>query len=159
MAQEIKHVTPNGHGDYERRDIGVGGVLYFLAGLAAAGILVHFLVGGIYAYLEKRSEANQPAVSPLVQNAPTDTRHVKRDYPQTAFPTPRLEENERGQLDDIRLEEEQTLSTYGWVDQKAGAVRIPIERAMDLIAQRGLPVRQGGGEQPPQEQKGTTKKK
>ncbi len=165
MAQEIKHVTPNGHGDYERRDIGVAGVLYFLAGLAACGILIHFLVSGIYAYLEKRSETNQPAVSPLIQKAPADTRHVSRDYPQTAFPTPRLEENERGQLDDIRLEEEQTLSTYGWVDQKAGTVRIPIDRAMDLLVQRGLPVRQGEGEragagqQPAQQQKGTTKKK
>ena len=159
MAQEIKHVTPNGHGDYERRDIGVAGVLYFLLGLAAAGILVHFVVSGLYGYLEKRSDTTQPAVSPLIQNVPTDTRHVKRDYPEAAFPTPRLEENERGQLDDIRLEEENTLNSYGWVDQKAGTVRVPIERAMDLIAQRGLPVRQAGSEQPTTQQKGTTKKK
>src|SRR5436305_3638067 len=140
MAQEIKHVTPNGHGDYERRDIGIAGVLYFLLGLVAAGILVHFMVTGLYGYLEKRSDAIQPAVSPLIQNVPRDTRHVNRDYPQAAFPTPRLEENERGQLDDIRLQEEQTLSTYGWIDQKAGTVRIPIDHAMDLLTQRGLPV-------------------
>ena len=159
MANEIKHVQPNAHGDYERRDIGVAGVLYFLLGLAAAGILVHFLVSGLYNFLEKRSDANQPAVSPLIQNVPTDTRHVNRDYPQTAFPTPRLEENERGQLDDIRLNEEQTLSTYGWVDQKAGTVRIPIDRAMDLLAQRGLPVRQAAEPSASQQQKGPTKKK
>lgn len=141
MAHEIKPANTNAHGDYERRDIGVAGVLYFLAGLAAAGILVHFLVSGMYSYLEKRSDAEQPHVSPLVQNVPTDTRHVSRDYPQAAFPSPKLEEDERGQLNDIRLQEEQTLSTYGWIDQKAGTVRIPIDRAMDLLAQRGLPVR------------------
>ncbi len=39
------------------------------------------------------------------------------------------------------MKEEQTLSSYDYIDQKAGTVRIPIDRAMDLIAQRGLPVR------------------
>jgi hypothetical protein len=33
------------------------------------------------------------------------------------------------------------LYSYGWVDEKAGTVHIPIDRAMDLIVQRGLPVR------------------
>jgi hypothetical protein len=33
------------------------------------------------------------------------------------------------------------LNSYGWVDQKAGVVRIPINRAMDLLLQKGLPVR------------------
>src|SRR5208282_5249649 len=37
-----------------------------------------------------------------------------------------------------------TLHSYGWVDEKAGTVRIPIERAMDLLVQRGLPVRSQG---------------
>jgi hypothetical protein len=33
------------------------------------------------------------------------------------------------------------LNSYGWVDQKAGVVRIPIDRAMELLLQKGLPVR------------------
>ena len=33
------------------------------------------------------------------------------------------------------------LNSYGWVDQKAGVARIPIDRAMDLLLQKGLPVR------------------
>jgi hypothetical protein len=80
-------------------------------------------------------------VNPLVTNAPADTRHISKDYPQGAFPNPKLEEDERGQLNGIRLNEEQTLSTYDYIDKNAGTVRIPIDRAMDLIAQRGLPVR------------------
>ena len=64
-----------------------------------------------------------------------------RDYLKQNFPSPQLEIDERNQLDKIRLDEEQTLSTYDYVDQNAGTVRIPIDRAMDLIAQRGLPVR------------------
>jgi hypothetical protein len=47
-------------------------------------------------------------------------------------------------LNDVRKREEDTLSTYGWVDQSAGTVHIPIDRAMDLLAQQGLPVRQAG---------------
>ena len=52
--------------------------------------------------------------------------------------------NERTELNDIRKREEDILSTYGWVDQNAGTVHIPIDRAMDLLAQQGLPVRQSG---------------
>jgi hypothetical protein len=33
------------------------------------------------------------------------------------------------------------LQSYGWIDQQKGVVRIPIERAMELTAERGLPVR------------------
>ncbi len=178
MSKENHHVQTNGHGDYERRDIGIAGVLYFLVGLAAACALVYFVVDGLYAYLDKRAETNQPPLSPMITNAPNDTRHIPRDYPRTVFPSPKLEEDERGQLDEIRLQEEDTLSTYGWVDQKAGTVRIPIDRAMDLLAQRGLPVRsqapdaaaassqQSKAEQPTaaeqssaQQKKGSSKKK
>jgi hypothetical protein len=142
MSEPIHNST--GHGDYERRDIGVAGVLYFLAGLAFAGIVVYFVVAGLYAYLEKGSQAQQLPMSPLVTNTPTDTRHIPMDYPKAAFPDPKLEEDERGQLNGIRLTEEQTLSSYDSIDQKTGTVRIPIERAMDLIAQRGLPMRGQG---------------
>jgi hypothetical protein len=135
------HEGPSGHGDYERRDIGTREIFYFLAGLAVAVILVHLFLKGMYGYLDKRERVNQPAVSPLVANTPVDTRKVAPNYPDTAFPDPRLEMDERTQLNSIRLAEEQKLNSYDWVDQKAGTVRIPIERAMDLLAQRGLPVR------------------
>jgi hypothetical protein len=152
MSNEIKHGNP--HGDYERSDIGVKPILYFLVGLAVAVVLSYFLVRGIYAYLEHRSEAEQTPVSPLVTNAPADTRHIPPQYKTDAegpdyekylkkdFPAPQLEINERTELNDERLREENTLSTYDYVDKNAGTVRIPIDRAMDLIVQRGLPVRE-----------------
>jgi hypothetical protein len=145
MSNEVSRGNPTGHGSYERRDIGVGAVLYFLVGLAASIMLVYFLADGLYSFLSKRVESEQAPVSPLVTNAPADTRHLPtdyRDYLKQNFPSPQLEIDERTQLDGIRTEEADILSTYGWVDQKAGIVRIPIDRAMDLIAQRGLPVRQ-----------------
>jgi hypothetical protein len=144
MTNNPNPVKWSSHGAFERRDIGIGGVLWFLVGLAVAGVIITFAVNGFYHYLEGRSEAQQTPVSPLVTNAPKDTRHLPtdyKDYLKQNFPSPQLEIDERTQLDQIRLNEEETLATYGWVDQKAGVVRIPIERAMDLIAQRGLPTR------------------
>jgi hypothetical protein len=149
MSDQTKFSKANGHGDYERRDIGVAGVLYFLLALLVAGGMVHFIVQGVFHYLDNRYENSQPPVSPLVKNAPSDTRRIPpqyngdyQKYLQDQFPAPQLEINERTELNDVRLREENILSTYGWVDQNAGTVHIPIDRAMDLLAQRGLPVRQ-----------------
>jgi len=149
MANQTQPEKSAGHDGFERRDISVGGVLYFLLGLAVAGLVVHVVVTGLYSSLQKRSEAQQTPVSPLVTNAPTDTRHLPSDYKGNYeeyllknFPSPQLEIDERTELNKDRLREERTLNTYDWVDQKAGTVRIPIERAMDLIAQRGLPTRE-----------------
>ena len=144
MSNPTHPANSTGNGGYERQDIGVAPILYFLLSLAVAGLVVYFVVNGIYSYLEKQSEAQQTSVSPLVTNAPADTRKLPSDYRnylQQNFPSPQLEIDERNQLDKIRIEEEQTLSTYDWVVEKGGTVRIPIDRAMDLLAQRGLPVR------------------
>jgi hypothetical protein len=148
MSPEINREHSKAHGDYERRDIGVAGILYFLAGLAVAGVIVYFIVNGLFWYLDKRLEAEQPLTSPLVKNIPSDTRRIPPNYNgdyekylKEDFPAPQLEVNERTELNDIRLREENTLSSYGWVDEKAGTVHIPIDRAMELLAQRGLPVR------------------
>jgi hypothetical protein len=147
MSDEIHPAPSAGNGGYEHRDIGTAGVLYFLGGLAVSLLIIYFVVDGLYHYLEKRYEAQQTAVNPLVTNAPVDTRQLPtdyKDYLKHNFPAPQLEVDERGQLDKLRIDEAETLSTYDWVDQKAGTVRIPIDRAMDLIAQRGLPVYAAG---------------
>lgn len=148
MSNEIHPANSASNGGYERQDIGAKGILYFLLGLAVAGVFVYFVVDGLYSYLDKRSEAQQERVNPLVTNAPADTRNIGTDYPQGAFPNPRLEVDERGQLNDIRIKEEQMLDSYDYIDKNAGTVRIPIERAMDLIAQRGLPVQKSTAEAP-----------
>jgi hypothetical protein len=149
MNDQTNFSKPNGHGDYERRDISVAGVLYFLVALAIGGVIVHFVAQGLFKFLDYRFETSQPPVSPLVKNAPSDTRRIPpkynddyQKYLQEQFPAPQLEINERTELNDVRKREEDILSTYGWVDQNAGTVHIPIDRAMDLLAQRGLPVRQ-----------------
>jgi hypothetical protein len=150
MSDETKHDSANGHGSFEHQDLQVSGILYFLVALIIGTVLCLLGVKVLYEFLEHRDRAEQPGVNPLVTNVPSDTPHVAPGYPQSVFPNPKLEEDERGQLNGILLNEENTLYSYGWVDGKPGTVRIPIERAMELLVQRGLPVRAEGaaGESP-----------
>src|SRR5271169_4067151 len=158
MTDETKHANTTGHGSYERQDLQASGVLYFFLGLAVATLLCIFGLRGLFAYLDHRAKASEPPLNPLVTNVPADTRHIAPGYPQSAFPNPKLEEDERGQLNGIITDEEKELYSYGWVDEKAGTVHIPIERAMELIAQRGLPVRPQGAGATPTAGTGATKK-
>jgi hypothetical protein len=156
MTNQTHSAHSSGHGGYERTDISVALVVYFLIGLAVAVGITYFIVDGFYHFLDQRFNAKQTSVSPLVTNAPSDTRHLPeefttdskgRDYEkylEKNFPQPQLETDERTELNKIRLGEEDTLSTYDYIDKSAGTVRIPIDRAMELIVQRGLPVRSQG---------------
>jgi hypothetical protein len=153
MTNDIHPEKTNGHADYERRDIGVRAVYYFLGGLVVALVVTYLVVNVFFHILEKRSQADQTPVSPLAAKVPADTRRLPPEYKSDSegvdyekylhknFPEPQLETNERMELNTIRQHEEDTLSTYGYVDENAGTVRIPIDRAMDLLAQRGLPTR------------------
>jgi hypothetical protein len=56
-------------------------------------------------------------------------------------PAPQLETANGQVLSEIHAKEDQLLNSYTWIDQAAGVVRIPIDRAIELTAQRGLPTR------------------
>jgi hypothetical protein len=56
-------------------------------------------------------------------------------------PEPRLQVSAPKDLAQYKAAQEEILNSYGWVDAKAGIVRIPIDRAMDILLQKGLPVR------------------
>jgi len=146
MIEETKHGQHEEAG-FERQDLSAKAVFAFLIGLAVAGVLVYFVIWGIYHSMDAYQKAHQPPQSPLVKPADTDTRIVAPNE-VTKFPQPRLERNERLEIDDFRLKEEQTLNSYGWVDEKTGVVRIPIERAMKLVAQQGLPTTPEAGTAP-----------
>ena len=154
MNHDIHPVKTNGHADYERRDIGIPAVYDFLVGLAVALVLAYLAVSGFYQFLEKRAQADQTSMSPLVANTPSDTRRLPPEYKtdsegadyekylEKSFPAPQLETNARTEVNQVRLREEAILSSYDYVDKDAGTVRIPIDRAMDLLVQRGLPTRE-----------------
>jgi hypothetical protein len=61
--------------------------------------------------------------------------------PPVVGAAPHLQIDPHADLVRFRADEEARLHSYGWVDRKAGVIHIPIERAMELTAQRGLPAR------------------
>jgi hypothetical protein len=146
--EDLKHV--HAEEGYERQDMTARSVFAFLISLFVGGVIVYFIVWGLYHFMDARQRARQRQQSPLVKQVETDTRIVSPDEIKK-FPEPRLERNERIEINDFRLKEEQTLNSYGWVDQKAGVVRVPIERAMQLVAERGLPTTPKAGTIPPSE--------
>jgi hypothetical protein len=130
------------HDGFEHEDMSPSGAFYFFAGLALLGLFIYLIMFGMYRFLGRYESAHQPPLSPMATPQP-DTRTVTREDTQT-FPQPRLEENERTELGPFIEDQDRKLATYDWVDKNKGTVRIPIDRAMELIVERGLPVRPQG---------------
>jgi hypothetical protein len=144
MAEPIKNHDA-AHGSYEHQDLHAKSVIYFFVALAVFLLVIYLISFGIYHALDSINEANKTTMSPMV--APkADTRTVDNSDTQ-AFPEPRLETSERTQLRTFIEDQDSKLATYNWVDKDKGVVQIPIDRAMDLIVQRGLPVRPQGAKQ------------
>jgi hypothetical protein len=112
---------------YEGSDTSVHSVA-LLAGAFIGLLIFGFIVGyGTFKILSPEETVSGPAA--LVETG--------RVLP----PAPRLQVDARKDLAAYQKEQQQTLETYGWMDQKAGVVRVPIDRAMDLLLEKGLPVR------------------
>lgn len=140
---------------FEPEDIEPRPVILALVGLGLACIAFYFVVLWMYSFLNRYQAAHQPPTSPLVVQS-RDTRHVTKAEVEK-FPEPRLEEDERNQLDGIRINEEQRLNSFGWVDQSTGSVHIPIQLAMEMLVKQGLPTAPSG--QPETQTKNTKQKK
>jgi hypothetical protein len=93
--------------------------------------------------LTPMAAANDPHVSPL---AIPETKMPKTTNASPFFggaPAPKLLTNEPALLEQTRQSETEELRTYGWVDEKAGIARVPIDRAKTLLLEQGVPVRTG----------------
>jgi hypothetical protein len=141
MSEEIVK-----HGDgteFEREDLSTRGVFAFMIGLAIFGVITYFIVVGMYHFLDNYERSQMTTASPLVTTKGAMSRVVTQDDMEKAFKdngAPMLETNEMGQLREFVMNQENQLNSYGWVDEKAGVARIPIERAMELTVGR-IPVR------------------
>lgn len=135
---------------YEKSDVRVTGIVVFLTALlifvAVIGVLAYGIGKVINARMDREdgptnkwsSTVNVRALGNMPNNP--ELQHQVAELTQK-FPTPRLEIDDGDQdLADLHQREDLLLNYYSWVDQSKGTVRIPIERAMEIIAQRGLPV-------------------
>lgn len=120
-------VTPPGSG-HEHTDANVRIIVKFGLWLAISAVVIHVGLGLLFGLFVEQSEE-------AVVEFPLASQ--ERRLPAA----PRLQQFPENEIHDFRLREEAVLHQYGWVNKEAGAVRMPIEEAMRLAVERGLPAR------------------
>ena len=151
MSEEMKN-----HGtEFEREDLSTRGVFVFMIGLAIIGLVIYFIIIGMYRFLDNYEHAQMKTASPLSTSTEVSSRMIKfkpgEDYVEQRFKdngAPMLENDERTQFKKYLMDQEMQLNTYG-MDEKTGVGHMPIERAMDLMVERKMPVLPQGATETP----------
>jgi hypothetical protein len=123
-------VNPEVH--HEHSDVNISAILGFGGALIVVAVVIHLLIYLLFGYFNSREQLQTAVEYPLA------AAQGHREPPE-----PRLQTAPRQDLADLRAKEDDMLTSYGWVDKNAGVVRIPIDAAMKLTLERGLPARQG----------------
>jgi hypothetical protein len=127
--------TSNPGRRHEERDMNVNAVALFAVSLVVTLVIVHYLAVAMFHHLASQP-SKYPPPSPLTAS-------------REEFAGPRLLVDQALEMKKFRMAEESLLDSYDWVDRDHGIVRIPIDRAIELLAQRGIPTNDvGPGAQP-----------
>ncbi len=124
-----KENPKNAEHGHEHKDVDIRAIAKFGIGLLLCVLAAALLMKWMFDWLAARQARMEQPPSPLAQ-------------PAKLPPEPRLQVAPAENLKKLRAEENALLRRYEWVDADAGIVRIPIERAMELLSERGLPARQ-----------------
>lgn len=136
MATKRPPNPSSGGESYERSDANTGALLQFAFWLAVVIVAAALGMKWMFGYFARVQQLGPPA-SPF-------------ENVRVLPPNPKLQVVPRAELQGYREVDREALTSYGWVDKHNGVVRIPIDRAMDLVLQRGLPARTSGAAAPPQ---------
>lgn len=120
---EVRPGNPRGH---EGNDISTRGIVGFALGLIGLGVIVHVALGFVMGRFAAQESRVRASVSPLMATP-------------IAFNGPHLQGSPGRDRIEAHQEQLRRLNGYGWVDRKAGIAHIPIDRAIDVLAERGLP--------------------
>jgi hypothetical protein len=133
---------------HEVSTLRIGPVVWFLIGLSVAAVITFLLMTGLFDAFANRANKNEQRPSPLaserqklppeprLQLAPTTAEQLDEKLPPNIKADHPLQEMKR-----VRAEEDAKLNSYGWVDEKAGIVRLPIDEAKRLLLEKGLATR------------------
>lgn len=114
--------------DFEKADVDATSLLKFLSWIVAATVAIVFFLWRLYFVFVAQEAARQPPPPVL-----------RPDAAQMAPPRPLLQVQPYQDLAVFRAQEDALLGSYGWVDRDLGRVHIPIEEAMRIVAEQGLP--------------------
>jgi hypothetical protein len=136
MAESTRKPHDNGHEhpanpgvSHERRDVNVFQISAFGIGLLLGCIVVVFAMWAMFDFLFSRESA---------KNADNPAAAMMNERPKLP-PEPRLQAEPKVELKDLEADEAAILSSYGWIDPNKGIVRIPIDEAIEIVSQKGLP--------------------
>lgn len=135
---------------YEQTDVKSTGILVFLTAMGIFVAVIGVVSFGLGKVIDsgmaredgpKSKWAQTADVRPLGNMASNPEMQKKLAEMTQGFPGPKLQTDDGLQdMVDLHAREDLLLEHYSWVNQSQGKVRIPIERAMEIVAQRGLPV-------------------
>jgi hypothetical protein len=126
--------TPPG-AKYEHTDIDVSVGYKFALWLAVAMVISIGIVYGTFWFFEGQARS----ADVVAQKYPLAVGQHKEP------PLPNLQKQPFKDVYELRLGEAAKLASYGWVDKEGGITRIPIDRAMEVMLERGFPARAEGG--------------
>jgi len=115
---------------YEQSDAQIPDLLKFGFWMAVVIAVTLFAMKWTFRYMERTQTVSVPA-GPFAR-------------PRVLPPSPRLQAEPHEELKSYCEAEIKELNSYGWINQRLHVVRIPIDRAMDLVLQNGLPIRASG---------------
>jgi hypothetical protein len=118
----------DGQRAYELSDLKPGAIALFGVGLVIAVVLAVIVTTLFLGYR-------------TVQRGRQDTPAPRLAREREVIPQLRLQVDAPEELRQLRAAEDAVLSSYSWVDKDAGIVKIPIDRAMEILAKKGLPAR------------------
>ena len=124
--EAIDHGNSTNGSGHEHREANISVIVWSLVALAVATIAIYILVWGMFNVIKTadQKESSEQAAS-------------KFAVPGQLPPEPRLQVRPWEELQVLRAHEDDVLGHYGWQDQKNGIVHIPIDKAMDMVAQQG----------------------
>lgn len=139
--KDINHLHPE---DVRTEGDGISykGLAWSMIILTIITLFCYAFVVGMFKWMESRAVDNDAPRSPLAAAPVQPTIVDGRVVGGSTAPVPSLLVNEPVNLQTFRSHEEEILTTYGWVDQNAGIVRLPIDRAKALLLERGIAVRE-----------------
>ncbi|MFL6300079.1 MAG: hypothetical protein ACJ71N_05685 [Terriglobales bacterium] len=147
MANHDNHdenYTSNAGVMHESSDANVRAIYTFGVWLAVLGALCALATWGglraMEAFADHQDKARM-AANPMVPEA---RMKMPAEAAAHEFPTPQLQRDDAAEMSEEIADENFKLTHYQWVDQSQGVVRIPIDKAMQLVLQRGLPARPAG---------------
>ena len=116
-----------GHAEvrYEQSDVRAGAIVRFAIGLVIVVVVAAVGLLGLFKVFARQQRRHDPPPPPLAREA------------GRLPPGPRLQAAPLQDLEQLRAQEEKELTSYGWVDAKAGIVHIPIDEAIKIVAARG----------------------